>query len=191
MNSMQSMPKGPLIRIQDLRIDIHTDDGILNAVRGVDLRIAPGKTLGLVGESGCGKSLTCKAILGINVKNCKTSGHIWYDEGGGEADLLALKPNGSEIRRVRGAKIAMIFQEPMTAFSPMYPIGNQISEMIRLHVERDKKKAWALALEMLQKVGIANAEKRIRQYPHEFSGGMLQRAMIAMALSCGPSLLIA
>ncbi len=181
----------PLIHVEDLKIDIRTDDGLLNAVRGVDLRIAPGRTLGLVGESGCGKSLTCKAILGINEKTCETRGHIWYDEGNGARDLTALRPNAPEIRGIRGAKISMIFQEPMTAFSPLYTIGNQIAEMIRLHVERDPKKAWAMALEMLKKVGIANAPKRIRQYPHEFSGGMLQRAMIAMALSCGPNLLIA
>lgn len=191
MNGMQGMRPGSLLHVEDMRIDIHTDDGILNAVRGVDLTIEPGKTLGLVGESGCGKSLTCKAILGINDINCVTSGHIWYNEEGGSLDLMTLRPNGDEIRRIRGAKISMIFQEPMTAFSPLYTIGNQITEMIRLHVEKDRKKAWGMALEMLKKVGIANARKRIRQYPHEFSGGMLQRAMIAMALSCGPSLLIA
>lgn len=190
MNDMLRQ-SSPLIHVEDLKIDIRTDDGLLNAVRGVDLRIAPGRTLGLVGESGCGKSLTCKAILGINEKNCEARGHIWYDEGDGARDLTALRPNAPEIRRIRGAKISMIFQEPMTAFSPLYTIGNQIAEMIRLHVEHDKKKAWAMALEMLKKVGIANAPKRIKQYPHEFSGGMLQRAMIAMALSCGPSLLIA
>jgi peptide/nickel transport system ATP-binding protein len=191
MNDMQGARRGPLIRVEDLRIDIHTDDGILSAVRGVDLAIAPGKALGLVGESGCGKSLTCKAILGINEKNCRTTGRIWYDEGEGALDLMTLRPNGPEIRKIRGAKISMIFQEPMTAFSPLYSIGNQIAEMIRLHVEPDKKKAWKMVLEMLKKVGIANPQKRIRQFPHEFSGGMLQRAMIAMALSCGPSLLIA
>jgi peptide/nickel transport system ATP-binding protein len=145
-----------------------------------------------VGESGCGKSLTSKAILGINDKKCKASGEIFFDADDlGKVDLLSLNPRGKEIRSVRGKQISMIFQEPMVAFSPMYTIGNQINEATLLHITKDKKKAKEISLEVMKKVGIANAEKRYNQYPHEFSGGMLQRALIAMALVCNPKLLIA
>lgn len=180
-----------LLSIRDLRIDIKTMDGQLNAVRGVDLLIRKGRTLGLVGESGCGKSLTSKAILGINPGNCVSRGSIIFHAEEGEKDLLILKKNDLEIRSIRGRRISMIFQEPMTAFSPLYTIGNQIEEILLLHVTRDKKQARQMALDMLSRVGIANPEKRIKQYPHEFSGGMLQRAMIAMAIICKPELLIA
>ncbi len=181
-----------IIQVKDLRISIKTDDGLLTPVRGVNFDIKKGETLGLVGESGCGKSLTSKAILGINAKNCKTEGEIIFDADGlGMTDLLKLKPRGDEIRSVRGKQISMIFQEPMVAFSPMYTIGNQINEATLLHITKDKKKAKEISLGVMKKVGIANAEKRYDQYPHEFSGGMLQRALIAMALVCNPKLLIA
>jgi len=181
----------PLLSVRDLRIDIKTMDGVLKAVRGVDLDIHPGRTLGLVGESGCGKSLTSKAILGINPPNCQASGSIQFNASNGSWDLLALKPGAQEIRAIRGRRISMIFQEPMTAFSPLYTIGNQISEILLLHVTKDKAQARAMAIDILGRVGIASPEKRIDQYPHEFSGGMLQRAMIAMAIVCKPELLIA
>ena len=181
-----------LIDVKDLRVNIKVDSGILNAVRGVNFSIRRGETLGLVGESGCGKSITSKAILGINAKNVAATGEaIFYDDGCQPVDLLKLKRDSKEIRAIRGGRISMIFQEPMTAFSPLYTIGNQLIEMIRLHRTRDKKQARELAIQMLEKVGIANPEKRIDQYPHEFSGGMLQRALIAMALSCNPAMLIA
>ncbi len=181
-----------ILEMKDLKIDIRIDEGILTAVRGVDLEIRRGETLGLVGESGCGKSLTSKAILGINDKKCKASGQILFDsENMGRVDLLALKPRGKEIRSVRGKQISMIFQEPMVAFSPMYTIGSQINEATLLHITKNKKEAKAISLDVMKKVGIANAEKRYDQYPHEFSGGMLQRALIAMALVCRPKLLIA
>ena len=174
-----------IIQVKDLKVNIKTDDGILTAVRG-------GETLGLVGESGCGKSLTSKAILGINDKKCSAEGEIIFDADGlGRTDLLKLKPRGDEIRSVRGKQISMIFQEPMVAFSPMYTIGNQINEATLLHITKDKKKSKEISLGVMKKVGIANAEKRYDQYPHEFSGGMLQRALIAMALVCNPKLLIA
>ena len=188
----QEREKDLVLQVKDLKINIKTDDGILTPVRGVNFEIGKGETLGLVGESGCGKSLTSKAILGINAKNCKAEGEILFDaENLGMTDLLKLKPRGEEIRSVRGKQISMIFQEPMVAFSPMYTIGNQINEATRLHITKDKKKSKEISLEVMKKVGIANAEKRYDQYPHEFSGGMLQRALIAMALVCSPKLLIA
>lgn len=182
----------PILKIQDLRVNIKIDEGTLTAVRGVSFEIKRGETLGLVGESGCGKSLTSKAILGINDKKCTATGQILFDtDEQGMIDLMSLKPRGKEIRAVRGKQISMIFQEPMVAFSPMYTIGNQINEATLLHITKDKKKAKELSLDVMRKVGIANAEKRYDQYPHEFSGGMLQRALIAMALVCSPKLLIA
>ena len=181
-----------IIEVKDLRVNIKIDEGTLTAVRGVNFEIKKGETLGLVGESGCGKSLTSKAILGINDKKCKAEGEIIFDTDDlGRVDLLSLNPRGKEIRAVRGKQISMIFQEPMVAFSPMYTIGNQINEATRLHITKDKKKSKEISIEMMKMVGIANAEKRYNQYPHEFSGGMLQRALIAMALVCKPKMLIA
>ena len=186
------MDNNNIIEVKDLKINIKIDEGTLTAVRGVDFEIKKGETLGLVGESGCGKSLTSKAILGINDKKCKASGEIWFEADDlGDVDLLSLNPKGKEIRSVRGKQISMIFQEPMVAFSPMYTIGNQINEATLLHITKDKKKAKEISMEVMRKVGIANVEKRYNQYPHEFSGGMLQRALIAMALVCNPKLLIA
>ena len=186
------MDNDTIIEIKGLKVNIKIDEGTLTAVRGVDFEIRKGETLGLVGESGCGKSLTSKAILGINDKKCKAEGEIMFDADGlGRVNLLKLNPIGKEIRSVRGKQISMIFQEPMVAFSPMYTIGNQINEATLLHITKDKAKAKEISLEVMRKVGIANAEKRYDQYPHEFSGGMLQRALIAMALVCNPKLLIA
>lgn len=185
----------PLLSVQDLKIRIQMENGVMNAVDGVDFNIYKGKTLGLVGESGCGKSLTSRSIISINPKECETSGTITYNSDSEMAlhglNLLSLKPTGKQIRSIRGRKISMIFQEPMTAFSPMYTIGNQIMEAIRIHQTKNKKEAKKIALEMLSKVGISDQAKRFDQYPHEFSGGMRQRAMISMALSCNPEILIA
>ena len=182
----------PIVHVDDLHVSIKMDEGMLTPVRGVSFEIYPGETLGLVGESGCGKSLTSKAILGINDKKCASTGSIRFlNDQDQVIDLLSLNPRGKEIRDIRGRQISMIFQEPMVAFSPMYTIGNQINECTRLHITKDKEKSKAITLDMMKRVGIANAEKRYDQYPHEFSGGMLQRAMIAMALVCKPRLLIA
>lgn len=187
MNTSES-----ILQMKDLTIDIKIDEGTLNVVRGVRLDIKRHETLGLVGESGCGKSLTSKAILGINDQKCHAQGQIIFRaDKGKEVDLLTLNPRGKAIRGIRGKEISMIFQEPLVAFSPLYTIGNQINECTRLHVTKDKVKSKALSVEMMEKVGIANAGKRYDQYPHEFSGGMLQRALIAMSLVCGPKLLIA
>ncbi len=181
-----------IIQVKSLGVNIKMDEGLLTPVRGVDFEIHAGETLGLVGESGCGKSLTSKAILGINDKKCQSTGEILFRNDQGEViDMLTLNPRGKEIRDIRGRQISMIFQEPMVAFSPMYTIGNQINEATLLHITKDKKKAKEMTIEMMTMVGIANAEKRYDQYPHEFSGGMLQRALIAMALVCKPRLLIA
>ena len=182
----------PIIQVKNLGVNIKMDEGLLTPVRGVDFEIYPGETLGLVGESGCGKSLTNKAILGINDKKCASTGEILFRNDQDEVvDLLKLNPRGKEIRAIRGKQISMIFQEPMVAFSPMYTIGNQINECTRLHITKDKQESKRISIEMMKMVGIANAEKRYDQYPHESSGGMLQRALIAMALVCRPRLLIA
>lgn len=180
-----------VVEVVDLHVDIPMDEGTLTPVRGVSFAVRKGETLGLVGESGCGKSLTSKAILGINEKKCKASGKVLFTVDGRTEDLLTLKYGSREIRQIRGKMASMVFQEPMVAFHPMYTIGSQINECTRLHIESDKEKSKAITLEMMKKVGIANAEKRYDQYPHEFSGGMLQRALIAMALVCKPALLIA
>ena len=204
----------PIIQVKNLGVNIKMDEGLLTPVRGVDFEIYPGETLGLVGESGCGKSLTSKAILAINDKKCASTGEILFrDENDDVVDIIALekaskrreffgfrkaKPGETDkkaairrLRTIRGKQISMIFQEPMVAFSPMYTIGNQINEATRLHITKDKVKSKEITLAMMKMVGIANAEKRYDQYPHEFSGGMLQRALIAMALVCKPRLLIA
>lgn len=183
--------KKRILEVKDLKIQIKLDEGILTPVRGVNFSVYENETLGLVGESGCGKSLTCKSILGINGKKCNASGYINFENEDGVVNLLDLKPNGEKIRAIRGKQISMVFQEPMTSFSPLFTIGSQMTEAIRLHITKDKQEAKEIAIDMMKKVGISNAEKRFTQYPHEFSGGMLQRALIATALVCKPRMLIA
>jgi peptide/nickel transport system ATP-binding protein len=181
-----------VLSVSNLHISIKLDEGLLTPVRGVDFTLHKNETLGLVGESGCGKSLTCKAVLGINSKNCKTEGKIVFtDEEGQARDLLSMRFGSKEIRDIRGNSIAMIFQEPMSAFSPLYTVGAQLAESARIHLKKSRPEARKLVLEAMRKVGIANPEKRFDQHPHEFSGGMLQRALIAMALLCNPRILIA
>ncbi len=186
--------KHPFLQVKDLRIQFKTDTGLLQAVNGVDFTLEKGKTLGIVGESGCGKSVTSKALIGLNPKDFETTGEVLFQESDSSTDyldLLKIKRNGPVMRSIRGKRISMIFQEPMTAFSPLYTIGNQIMETILLHQTKDKTEAKMRTFSMLEKVGISDAEKRFHQYPHEFSGGMRQRAMIAMALACNPEILIA
>jgi oligopeptide/dipeptide ABC transporter ATP-binding protein len=176
----------PLLSVDDLRVQFKTSRGQVHAVNGVSFDIAPGETLGLVGESGCGKSVTSLAVLGILARNGRvTSGRAEF-EG---RDLIGL--SDSDLRRIRGREIAMIFQDPMTSLNPVLTIGRQIREALETHLDMDKKAATARAAELIDQVGIPSAEQRLRDYPHQFSGGMRQRAMIAMALACKPKLLIA
>jgi len=181
-----------VISLKNLTIDIPLDEGLLTPVRGVSFDLKANETLGLVGESGCGKSLTAKAILGINGSKCKSGGSIEMSKDGRIINLLdSSTVSVKEMRDIRGKIISMIFQEPMSAFSPLFTIGHQLSEAVKLHITRDKRVAKDIVVKMLKRVGIANPEERYAQHPHEFSGGMLQRALIAMALVCSPKMLIA
>src|SRR4051794_34223494 len=175
-----------LLSVQDLRVEFWTQRGTVHAVNGVSFDIAAGETLGIVGESGCGKSVTALALLGILPRAGQVVGGKALFEG---HDLLDRKDK--ELRRIRGREIAMIFQDPMTSLNPVLTIGRQISEAVQTHLGMDKKAARARAVELLEQVGIPEAKRRIGDYPHQFSGGMRQRAMIAMALACEPKLLIA
>lgn len=187
----------PLLEVNNLKIHFFTDEGVVKAVDGVDLRIESGKTLCLVGESGCGKSVASRAFMQIIRKPGRiVSGSMLYhpekgDEFGQIIDLAQLDPKGPAIRRIRGQEIAMIFQEPMTSLSLMHTVGQQIIEMVRLHTGATKREARDRAIEMLQRVGIPKPDRLVDEYPFRLSGGMRQRAMIAMALSCNPTLLIA
>ncbi|MEA3356193.1 MAG: ABC transporter ATP-binding protein [Candidatus Bipolaricaulota bacterium] len=183
----------PLIEVRGLKTYFYTEDGVVRAVDGVDFTIEPEKTLGVVGESGCGKSVTALSIMGlIQIPPGKIeSGEVLYQKNGKVMDLTKFNPKGRQMRSIRGDEIAMIFQEPMTSLNPVYTIGNQIVEAITLHQHVGKKVARKKAIEMLHEVGMPVPEQRVDEYPHQLSGGMRQRAMIAMALSCNPSLLIA
>jgi len=183
----------PLIEVKGLKTYFYTEDGVVRAVDGVDYVIEQEKTLGVVGESGCGKSVTALSVMGlIQIPPGKIEeGEILFHKDGKVSDLTQFNPKGREMRAIRGNEIAMIFQEPMTSLNPVYTIGNQIMEAIILHQKLSKKAAKVQAIEMLRAVGIPLPEQRVDEYPHQLSGGMRQRAMIAMALSCNPSLLIA
>jgi oligopeptide/dipeptide ABC transporter ATP-binding protein len=176
-----------LIQVKNLRTSFFTPEGELRAIDGVSFEIAEGKTLGLVGESGCGKSVTSLSIMRLiaSPPGKIVGGEILYRG----RDLLKL--NNEEMRKIRGNEISMIFQEPMTSLNPVFTVGNQIGEAIRLHQGLGKKETRAKTIEMLRLVKIADPESRVDNYPHQMSGGMRQRVMIAMALSCNPSLLIA
>jgi peptide/nickel transport system ATP-binding protein len=175
-----------LLEVKDLKTYFRTDDGIVKAVDGVSFSVEKGKTLGIVGESGSGKSVTCLTIMGLNArKNTITSGEALFN---GE-DLLQMRAR--RLREIRGNDIAMIFQDPMTSLNPVHSIGTQLIEAVQLHRDVSKKVARARAAELLQAVGIPRAGRRLDDYPHQFSGGMRQRVMIAMALVNDPDLLIA
>jgi len=175
-----------LLRVSNLRTRFHIYEGMVTAVDGINLDVYPGETLGVVGESGCGKSVTALSILRLLASPpAEIQGTILF----GGVNLLDL--NLDEIRRIRGNAISMIFQEPMTSLNPVLTIGEQISEAIKLHQGVTRQEAWSKAAEMLQMVQIPSPDMRVREYPHQLSGGMRQRAMIAMALSCHPRLLLA
>jgi peptide/nickel transport system ATP-binding protein len=175
-----------LLEVNDLKTYFRTDDGVVRAVDGVSFTVDKGQTLGIVGESGSGKSVTCLTIMGLNPRRSAISSGtaLWKDE-----DLLTASPR--RLREIRGNEIAMIFQDPMTSLNPVHKIGDQLAEAMRLHEDVSKKQSRSRALELLKAVGIPRAERRLDDYPHQFSGGMRQRVMIAMALINNPDLLIA
>ncbi len=176
----------PLLRIHNLKTYFYTEEGIVKAVDGVDLEVYPGEVLGLVGESGCGKSVTSLSIMRLIAPPGKiVEGEIWFDG----QNLLTLPEK--QMIAVRGNRISMIFQQPQTALNPVFKVGDQIVEVLQIHRQLDRKTAWKRAVELLRLVGIPDPERRAQAYPHELSGGMAQRVMIAMALACEPALLIA
>ncbi len=182
----------PLIEVRNLRVVLPLIEGELRASDDVSFSIAPGRTIGLVGESGCGKTMTAQSILRITPRIARTTGQILlHTPGKPPVDILALDPKGPDLGRIRGGEVSMIFQEPMTSFSPVHTIGNQLLEAIYLHRTRDRAEAEEIAIAMLDRVGIMGGRKALARYPHHLSGGMRQRAMIAMALASRPRLLIA
>lgn len=186
-----------LLTVEDLKTYFYLDEGIVKAVDGVSFEIESEKTFGIIGESGCGKSVTAKSILKLlpSPPARQVDGKMIYYPDGARSqgiNLSEVDPQGEVIRNIRGNEISMIFQEPMSSFGPMHTVGHQIMESILIHqTEVDKKEARARTIDLLERVGIPEAEQRVDTYPHEFSGGMLQRAMIAMSLSNSPRLLIA
>jgi oligopeptide transport system ATP-binding protein len=176
----------PLLSVEDLHVRFWTRRGTVHAVNGISFDIAPGETLGIVGESGCGKSVTSLAILGLLARNGSVESGKAIFQG---RDLI--RQSDRALRSIRGREIAMIFQDPMSSLNPVLTIGRQIREALETHFDMDRKEAERTAAEALDRVGIPSAKARIKDYPHQFSGGMRQRAMIAMALACKPKLLIA
>jgi oligopeptide/dipeptide ABC transporter ATP-binding protein len=185
----------PILSVRELKTYFHLPEGIVRAVDGVSFDVQPGRTIGVVGESGCGKSITARSILGIVDRPGRIeSGEIWLHCPGAQSDpidLASLTPNGAQMRAIRGKEIALIFQEPMSSFSHYYTVGNQIMEAILQHSDASKSEAHARAIELLRTVGVPQPERRVDEYPFQLSGGLRQRVMIAMALACGPRVLIA
>ncbi|MCG2593506.1 ATP-binding cassette domain-containing protein [Ramlibacter sp. XY19] len=182
---MAAAPNTPLLRVDDLSVRFQVPEGEVNAVNGISFTLEKGQTFGIVGESGSGKSQTMLALMGLLSGNGRAGGHAWYQ---GE-DLLALTPQ--KLNKIRGNRIAMIFQDPMTALNPYLTVERQMTEVLELHKGLTRRSARTLAIQTLESVSIPDAARRITMYPHEFSGGMRQRIMIAMALLCQPDLLIA
>ena len=175
-----------LLEVDDLRVSFRTEDGVVQAVDGVSFTLDRGEVVAIVGESGSGKSVSVMTLMGLTRSpNARMEGEATFD------GTELVHASEDQLRRIRGAGIAMIFQDPMTSLDPVYRIGDQIVEQIRVHQDVSKEQAMARAIELLDRVGIPNARERARAYPHEFSGGMRQRVMIAMALSCSPQVLIA
>lgn len=185
-----------ILKIRDLNISFKTDNGNVKAIRGVNLDLYKGETIAIVGESGSGKSVTTKAIMGILASNgtidSGTIDYVWYDEYTGERqerDIVQMSERELQ-KEIRGRKIAMVFQDPMTSLNPTMTIGRQVMEPMMCHYKKSKQEAYQKALELLELVGITDAEKRMKNYPHQLSGGMRQRIVIAIALSCDPYVLI-
>lgn len=188
------MDKKYLMQVKNLQISWHLDKALIPIVCGLDFSLEPGKVLALVGESGCGKSVTSLSLLRLLAKELKIiDGEILLSgtDGDKTVDIAKLNPRGREIQEIRGGIASMIFQEPMSSFSPLYTIGHQIIEVIQQHKNNTKEEARTTTINLLRKVGLADPEKAVDRFPGEFSGGMRQRAMIAKALSCNPRLLIA
>lgn len=179
------MTELPILRVNNLKIEFTTDRNKILAVDGVDLSLAKGKTLGLVGESGCGKSVTALAVMGLLPAHASVSGEVIFKEN----DLL--KFNKREMPKIRGNQISMIFQEPMTSLNPVFSIEYQLAEVFKLHRGMSGKEARSKIIDLLDMVGIPNPDRRMKDYPHQLSGGMRQRVMIAMAMACEPDILIA
>jgi peptide/nickel transport system ATP-binding protein len=187
-----TLPADTLLSVRNLQTHFFSREGIVKAVNGVSFDVKQNEILGIAGESGCGKSVTSQSIMRILPKNAKiVGGEILYDHHGQVIDLAKVDEDGRLMREIRGKEIAMIFQEPMTAFSPVHTIGNQIIETIRIHQPVSHEEARDQAIEMLRRVGMPNPARNIDQYTFNLSGGMRQRAMVALALSCQPKLLIA
>jgi oligopeptide/dipeptide ABC transporter ATP-binding protein len=181
-----------LLSVRDLKTYFFADEGVTRAVDGASFDVRPGKTLGIVGESGCGKSVTARSILRIVERPGRiVGGHILFSRNGSKVDLAGLAPDGHPMREIRGGEISLVFQEPMTSFSPVHTIGSQITEAIQLHRRVAKSDARSRAVELMRLVGIPRAEARLDEYAFQLSGGLRQRAMIAMALVAAPRLLIA
>jgi oligopeptide/dipeptide ABC transporter ATP-binding protein len=177
--------RGPLLEVSDLAVDFPTDDGVVHAVRGVTWSVEPGKVLAIVGESGSGKSVSSLAVMGLLPRTARINGSAKFKG----VELLGMRPK--ELNKIRGTRLTMIFQDPMTSLNPVYTIGWQISEAILAHNDVSKKDAWGRSIELLEIVGIPNAPHRVANYPHEFSGGMRQRAVIALAIANNPDVIIA
>ncbi|MBZ0295671.1 MAG: ABC transporter ATP-binding protein [Anaerolineae bacterium] len=184
------MERNVVLSVRDLRTYFHLPHGVLKAVDGVSFDVHQGELLGLVGESGCGKSITARSILNMVRSPGKAYGEVLYFENGRATNLLALGSDSREIHRIRGDAITMVFQEPMNAFSMVHTVGHQIMEAILLHRQVSKKEAREMSIDLLDHVGISNPQQRVDEYPFQLSGGMRQRAMIAMAIATNPKVLI-